>query len=67
MTITEAVNWFLINKSVTSRDSQADLAISDSIGKVLEQLWNNRYFGTDRRKKNMPEERLNYEVGDIVN
>ena len=23
-------------------------------------------FGTDRRKKNMPEERLNYEVGDIV-
>ena len=25
----------LINKSVTSRDSQADLVISDSIGKVL--------------------------------
>ena len=25
----------LVNKSVTSRDSQADLVISDSIGKVL--------------------------------
>ena len=31
-------------------------------------MWNNRYFGTDRRKKKeyVPEERLSYEVGDIV-
>ncbi len=28
----------LINKSATSRDSQADLVISDSIGKVLGSL-----------------------------
>ena len=31
----------LINKSVTSRDSQADLVISDSIGKVLGSIVGN--------------------------
>ena len=34
----------LINKSVTSRDSQADLVISDSIGKVNGiSIWSGRY------------------------
>ena len=52
------INWFLINKSATSRDGQADLVISDSIGKVL---------GTRSEYKVVTgREEMVYEVGDIV-
>ena len=40
----------LINKSVTSRDSQADLVISDSIGKVLGTVWNDNGSGRSKEK-----------------